>query len=70
MSDLETNTKRLVAAATKAELSGAELAAKLNKKYPRENYSARGLGRSIAAAVKAKKLVKVGPKSRPKYKKA
>jgi hypothetical protein len=66
---LEVLTKEVAKAATSKELTGTELAVKINSKLGTE-YDGRSIGRALSGAVKAGKLVKTGPKSRPRYTKA
>lgn len=71
MPTIEETADRIMKVATKKPLKGAEIAEKLNKKYPKAEkpYSGRGIGRALGATVAAGKLEKVGPKSAPSYQK-
>lgn len=54
----EEQQRRALAVATKKPLTAAELAEKMSKKDKNHNYSARGIGRSLAGLVRQGRLVK------------
>lgn len=71
MATIDETKARIRRAATKKGMTGGEIAAKLQDKYPRENYSdGRTIGRPLGQLVKAGELKNVGSKSRPVYAKA
>lgn len=68
MATIDETKARILRVSTKKGLTGKEIAAKLQAKHAKENYSdGRTIGRPLGQLIKERKLKNVGSKSRPVY---